>query len=75
MIYLQCMIDCDSESLVSSGVDHLVIVWRVGISFTIFTTVINSKFCCSSSPETDSQRQKYLTGLIRVCTVFHNRTI
>lgn len=25
---VQCMIDCDSESLVSSGVDHLVIVWR-----------------------------------------------
>ena len=25
------MIDCDGESLVSSGVDHLVIVWRVSL--------------------------------------------
>ena len=26
------MIDCDGESLVSSGVDHLVIVWQVRIT-------------------------------------------
>ena len=28
------MLDCDGESLVSCGVDGLVIVWKVGFGFS-----------------------------------------
>ena len=37
------MIDCDGESLVSSGVDHLVIVWRVSVTHSIETIQIRAK--------------------------------
>ena len=37
------MIDCDGESLVSSGVDHLVIVWRVSVTHSNETNEIRAK--------------------------------
>ena len=37
------MIDCDGESLVSSGVDHLVIVWRVSATAANRTIELRAK--------------------------------
>ena len=39
---VQAMVDCDGESLVSSGVDHLVIVWRVSYTQCSGLPVMNS---------------------------------